>query len=158
MFPNREERGMAKKACIVFTEMKAMEAEAVAKRLQGQGFDTCMAQVTIVEAKAVKAGDTSTLPAAVKDCLNGAEVCIILVEENTALGAIGGLASDEGCRVVTVGGDPADLPTEIDDVIDGHVPSPDAPDLMDVVEGEPERIRADNSPAGPREPDRVKCQ
>ncbi|WP_162888162.1 hypothetical protein [Sphingomonas mesophila] len=149
---------MAKKACIVFTEARAAEAEVVAKRLQENGFDACMAEVSITEAKAVQAGDASTLPDHVKDCLDGAEVCVILVDEEAALGGIGGLASDGGCRVVTVGGDPAILPTDIDDIIDGHVPSPDAPDLIDVVEGEPERIRPDNSPAPPREPDRVKCQ
>lgn len=149
---------MAKKACIVFCQAKASEAEAVAKRLQGDGFETCMAEVTFTDAKAVKAGDTLSLPSAVNECLDGAEVCVILVDEDNAFGGIGGLASDEGCRVVTVGGDPTDLPTDLDDIIDGHVPSPDSPELCDIVEGEPERVQPDNSPAPPRNPDRVKCQ
>ena len=149
---------MAKKACIIFGSGKQAEADKAAAQLQEAGYDVCLAKVTGEEATAVKAGDHDSLPEPVQDCLSGAEVCIILVDDDVDFGGIGGLASDDGCRVVTVGGSPDALPEGLDDIIDGHVPSPDAPNLIEIVEGEPERIQPDNSPASPRKPDRVKCQ
>lgn len=147
-----------KKACIIFTTTKEVEAEATAAQLRDNGYSVCMAEVTAEVGGAVKAGDQASLPAEVADCLQDAEVCIILIDETGDLGAIGGLASDRGCRVVTVGGSPDDLPQELEDIIDGHAPSLDAPELMDVVKGEPERIKSGHEPAPGRKPDRVKCQ
>lgn len=148
----------ARKACIVYTEAKSAEADVVADRLKGQGFNPCLAKVTVEDAMAVKAGDASSLPRAVQDCLNGAQVCILLIEDESTLGGIGGLASDAGCRVITVRGDPGDLTQDLDDLIDGHIPSPNSPELIDVVEGAQERVLPDGSSAPPRNPDRVKCQ
>jgi hypothetical protein len=147
-----------KKACVIFTAAKQSEADAVSANLQEAGYEVCMAEVAAAEAAAVKAGQQGSLPAKVQGCLDGAEVCVILMDEAADFGGIGGLASDGGCRVITVGGNPEDLPEELDDIIDGHLPSPDSPDLVDVVEGEPERVRPDNEPASPRKPPRVKCQ
>jgi hypothetical protein len=147
-----------KKACVVHTASKKMEAEAVAKQLSDEGFQVCVTQVTAEEASAVKSGDSASVPGAVQECLEGAEVCVILIDEAIDLGGIGGIASDGGCRVVTVGGDPDDLASDLDDIIDGHVPSPDDPELVDIAEGEPDRIKPDHTPAPPRNPDTVKCQ
>ncbi|MGN6155713.1 MAG: hypothetical protein ACTHN4_08255 [Sphingomicrobium sp.] len=147
-----------KKACVIYTPQKKTEAQSTAGRLQDDGFDVCLTEVSAEVANAVQAGNQSSLPTDVKDCLDGAEVCVILVDEAIDLGGIGGIASDVGCRVVTVGGDPDKIPTELDDIIDGHVPSPDDPELIGVVEGQPERIKPDHTSAPPRKPDRVKCQ
>jgi hypothetical protein len=149
---------MAKKACVIHTKGKQAEADATSAKLQDVGYEVCMAEVTAGEAAAVKAGEHGSLPARVQDCLSGAELCLILVDDEVGLGIVAGLASDGGCRVVTVGGSPEDLPEELDDIIDGHLPSPDAPDFVDVIEGEPERVGPDNEPAPPRKPPRVKCQ
>jgi hypothetical protein len=147
-----------KKACVIHTASKKPEAEAVAKQLGDEGFQVCLTEVTAEEANSVKSSDTSSVPTAVQACLEGSEVCVILVDEAVDLGGIGGIASDGGCRVVTIGGDPDNLPIDLDDIIDGHVPSPDDPELVDVVEGEPDRIKPDHTPAPPRNPDTVKCQ
>ena len=147
-----------KKACVIHTTSKKAEAEAVAKQLSDKGFQVCVTEVSAEEANAVKSGDSSSMPNAVQECLEGSEVCVVLVDEAVDLGGIGGIASDQGCRVVTVGGDPDNLQTNLDDIIDGHVPSPDDPELVDVVEGEPDRIKPDHTPAPPRKPDTVKCQ
>jgi hypothetical protein len=147
-----------KKACILHTPQKKADAEAVAKRLQAEGYDTCVTGVSSQTAKSVQAGDMSTLPSTVAECLKDASICVILVDEEGCLGAVGGLASDAGCRVVTVGGSPDALPKELDDIADGHVPSPDTPDLIDIANGKDERITPDGSSAPPRKPKRVKCQ
>lgn len=147
-----------KKACVVHTPAKKTDAEAVRERLSNDGYSVCLTEVSASEANAVEAGDRSSLPVDVRECLEGAEICVILVDDVVGLGAIGGLASDMGCEVMTVGGSPEDLPDSLDDVTDGHVPTPDAPQLEEIVQGKPEMIRPDNTRAKPRDSDRVKCQ
>ncbi len=151
-----------KKACVIYTPEKAAEAAKVAARLGDDGFAVCREEVTSEEAITAKASNTSSLPAQVLQCLEGAEVCVILLEEDVGtdagMGGISGIASDGGCRVVTVGGSPEALPTELDDIIDGHVPSADSPDLIDIVNGRPDRIQPDDTSAPKRDEDRVKCQ
>jgi len=142
----------------LYTPPQQAQAEVTVARLRDEGYEVCAVEVIAEVAKAIKAGESASLPAEVQDCLAGAEVCVILVDETVDFGALGGLASDGGCRVVTVGGSPDALPAALDDIIDGHVPSPDAPELVDVVEGETERVRPDHTAAPPRKPDRVKCQ
>jgi hypothetical protein len=148
----------AKKACILHTPQKAAEAEEVGKRLRADGHEVCITGVSSQTAKAVKAGDKSSLPITVAECLNGASVCVLLIDDEKSLGAIGGIASDSGCRVVTVGGSPEALPTELDDIVNGHVPTPDTPELVDIVDGEDIRIEPDGSQAPRRKSDRVTCQ
>jgi hypothetical protein len=157
-----EESSMAeKKACVIYTAAKEAEAMRVAERLKGEGYEVCAEEVTPEFAEAAPDGG-SPIPQELAECLSGAEVCIILVEGDPALsagmGGIGGAASDGGCRVVTVGGNPEALPTELDDIIDGHVPSADTPELIEIANGRPDRIRPDNSPTPDRDEDRVKCQ
>lgn len=151
-----------KRACVIFSAAKRDEADQVVQRLRDEGYEVCATEVVPEVAQAVKANDATSLPPEVASCLDGAEVCVILVEQDAAasscMGGLAGIASDGGCRVVTVGGSPESLPVELDDIIDGHAPSPDAPDLIDIIAGRPDRIKPDNSPAPERDEDRVKCQ
>lgn len=151
-----------KKACVIFTASKEAEAKHVVQRLSDSGYEISAIEVTHEIAEAAKAGDQASIPPEIASCLNDAEVCVILFEEETAasgaLGGLAGIASDAGCRVVTIGGDPDELPSDVDAIIDGHVPSSETPDLIDVVNGRPRRIRPDNTQAPGRDPERVKCQ
>jgi len=147
-----------KKACILHTPQKKVDAEAVSKRLRAEGYDVRVTGVSIQTAKSVEAGDRSTLPPTAAECLENATLCVILVDEDGCLGTVGGLASDAGCRVITVGGSPDALPNDLDDIADGHVPSPDAPELVEIAKGKDERIAPDGTRAPPRKPNRVKCQ
>jgi hypothetical protein len=147
-----------KKACVIFTAAKQAEAQATSAKLQDSDYEVCLTQVTAAEASRVQAGNQGTLPKHVQDCLHEAEVCVILVDVDVDFGSVGGLASDGGCRVVTIGGNPGDLPQELDDIIDGHVPSSDAPGVIEIVEGRPERLKPDNTPAADRNEKKVKCQ
>lgn len=149
---------MASKACILYTPRKRPEAENVAERLKADGYTPCITGVSIQTAKTVEAGDKSSLPSTVTDCLEGASVCVVLIDDEASLGPIGGIASDSGCRVITVGGSPDELPTELDDVVSGHVPAPDTPELVDIVHGEDIRIAPDGTQASRRKSDRVTCQ
>jgi hypothetical protein len=137
---------------------KKADADEVAAQLRNDDYEVCVAEVTKDVAQSVKAGDVSSVPKEVAQCLSDADICIILVSDDVDLGAIGGMASDSGCRVVTVGGSPDELPVEFDDIIDGHVPRPDSPQLPDIIEGEPALIRPDGTIAPRRKPKRVKCQ
>jgi hypothetical protein len=148
----------AKKACVLHTPEKAADAEIVGQRLRASGYEVCITGVSSETAKTVKAGDKSSLPNAVAACLEGASVCVLLIDNEGTLGALGGIASDSGCRVVTVGGPPDALPTELDDIVNGHVPNPDTPQLVEIVDGEDIRIEPDGSQAPRRKSDRVTCQ
>jgi hypothetical protein len=151
----------AKKACVLYGSEQEVAAEAAAERLRKDGYEVCASEVTAEEARTVRAGDLTSLPPQVSECLKGAELCLILLAERNPsadLGPLAGLASDAGARVVTLGGSPEELPTELDDVIDGHVPSVDAPRFDEVVCGVPERLRPDNTTVPRRDEDRVKCQ
>jgi hypothetical protein len=151
-----------KKACVIFSAAKRTEADEVVRKLRDEGFEVCAAEVASDVGRAVKAGDITSVSAEVANCIDGAEVCIILVEEDASasagMGGLAGIASDGGCRVITVGGSPEKLPRELDDIIDGHVPSADTPELIDIVNGRPDRIKPDKKPAPSRDEDRVKCQ
>ena len=151
-----------KKACVIFSAAKQAEADQVVQRLKNEGFEVCAQEVAPDVAQAVKCGDTTSVPAQVADCLEGADVCVILVDKDAnasaAMGGLAGIASDGGCRVITVGGSPEALPRELDDIIDGHVPSAENPDLIGIVQGRTDRIKPDNKPAEKRDEDRVKCQ
>lgn len=151
-----------KKACVIYSHENQAEASQVAQRLGGEGYEVCATEVTGEEANSIKAGVLDSIPPKVAGCLADAEVCVILVGEDkpaeVGFGGVAAAASDAGCRVVTVGGSPEQLPTELDDVIDGHVPSADSPELPEIISGRPQRIRPDNTPAPERDEDRVKCQ
>lgn len=152
---------MAEKiACVIYTKNHEPELADVVKQLENRGFQVECHEVTSDVAAAYSKGDSQSLPDAVRECLERAEVCVLLFDEDfdEVFAGIGGLASDCGCRVVSVGGSPEDLPTDLDDIIDGHVPSAQSPDFPEIVDGKPDRVLPDGGSAGPRKPDRVKCQ
>lgn len=150
---------MARLACVVYLSSYAGSVDAVEEHLQALGYEVHSFEVTEERARAVRAGALDTLPEELRHCLENAELCVLLLGDDAeALGAIGGLGSDMGCRVVTVGGDPENLPDELDDVIDGHVPDIEQPPADEVFDGAPERIKPDGSPSEERKPKRVKCQ
>jgi hypothetical protein len=68
------------------------------------------------------------------------------------------LGADLGCRVVTVGGDPETVPTELDDVADGHVSDIEQPLADDILGGDRVRVKPDGTATEPRAPKRQKCQ
>lgn len=151
---------MARKlACVVYLSSYRGSIDAVEERLQALNFEVHTFEVTEERAQAVQAGDLSSLPDELRQCMQTADLCVLLLDERAeGLAAIGGLGSDMGCQVVTIGGDPEVLPAELDDVIDGHVPDIDLPIVDEVIEGEPERIKPDGEPADERKANRVKCQ
>lgn len=148
-----------KLACVVYLSSYQGSVDAVEDHLQALGYEVHTFEVTEERAQAVRAGDSSSLPDELRQCLEKADLCVLLLGEDAErLGAIGGLGSDMGCQVVTVGGDPEKLPSELDDVIDGHVPDTEQPTVDEIFEGTPERIKPDGEPAEVRKAKRVKCQ
>ncbi len=148
-----------KLACVVYLSSYQGSVDAVEDHLQELGYAVVSFEIAKERAEAVRAGDLSSLPDELRECLQKADLCVLLLGDDAEpLGAIGGLGSDMGCQVVTVGGDPENLPSELDDVIDGHVPDTDQPIVDKIFEGTPERIRPDGEPAEARKAKRVKCQ
>jgi len=160
MFARKEHIMANKKACVIFTEKKRDEADRLSERLRAEGYNVCATEVSAQDAKALVAKDVSALPSEVTACLADAEVCVLLIDDEAPdmFDGLAGLASDGGCRVVSVGGAPADLSRDLDDLIDGHLPDVDDPTLIDVVNGKPHRIKPDKSPEAERKEPRVKCQ
>lgn len=146
-------------ACIVYLPSNVGSVEEVEQRLASQGYEVRSFEVTKERAAAVKAGQWETLPNELAACLEEAVLVVLLIDEDAnLLGPIAGLGSDAGCRVVSIGGSPDDLPVDLDDIIDGHIPSVDAPNADEVIGGKPDRIEPDGESASPRKPVRVKCQ
>lgn len=148
-----------KLACIVYLSTFAGSVDAVEQHLQALGYDVHSFEVTKDRANTVVAGELSSLPTELRKCLKDAELCILLIGEDAeCLGPIGGLGSDLGCRMVTIGGDPDDVPTDIDDIADGHIPDIEQPEADEVLGGERIRIKPDGEAAPERKPKRQKCQ
>lgn len=146
-------------ACIVFLPSSRGKVEEVEQRLISQGYQVHTFEITNDRAAAVKSGDWGSLPKELADCLEEAALVVFLIDEGgSLLGPIAGLGSDAGCRVVSIGGGPSELPEGLDDVIDGHIPNVNAPDADDIIGGKPDRIESDGQAAPPRKPKRVKCQ
>lgn len=151
---------MVKKlACVVYLNSYAGSVAAVEQRLQALGYKVHSFEVTKERADAIVAGDAASLPSELRNCLQECELLVLLLDDDAeCLGSIGGLGSDAGCRVVTVGGDPETVPTELDDITDGHIPNIEHPTADEVLGGSRERIKPDGTVSDERKPKRVKCQ
>ena len=146
-------------ACVVYLSSYRGEVAAVEQRLQVLGYEVQSFEVTKERASAVQTGDPSSLPSELRKCLDKADLCVLLIDEDAdCLGAVAGFGSDFGCRVVTVGGEPDDVPSDVDDIADGHVPDIERPEADEILCGKPERIQTDGVAAPVRKPARVKCQ
>jgi len=147
-------------ACVIYTKSRANDLPATEQSLVLQGYRVDAFEITQDLAGDFISGNDASLPSVLRTCLEIAEVCVLLFDENCAdvFCGIGGFASDRGCRVITVGGDPDDIPTELDDISDGHVPSPEVDSFPDIIKGDPVRIKPNGEKAPPRNPDRIKCQ
>jgi hypothetical protein len=146
-------------ACVLYTSARHADALSLEIRLKALGLDVCLAEIAAEVAQRVKSGDRSSLPAGVAECLEGASLCFVLVDETgDSMGALAGIASDMGCRVISIGGSPEDLPDSLDDIVDAHLPDIGNDRLPDAVSGEAIRVRPDNSLAPARKENRVKCQ
>jgi hypothetical protein len=151
---------MAKKACVLFGSEKTNEAEQLRVQLEQAGCTVCLTEITIDVAKVVQNKDAENFPEEVTICLDGADLCFILISEGIlgCAGAIGGAASDGGCRVISIGGSPDNLPTQLDDLVDSHLPDVNDENLPSVVDGESICIGPDKVRRPTRKEDRVKCQ
>lgn len=149
----------SKAACIVYIEEFAGSVDAVEARLHELDYDVQSFEISKDRATAVRAGELESMPPELRTCLEAADLCVLLLGDDAeCLGAIGGLGSDLGCRVVTIGGSPENVPSELDDIADGHLPDVDQPAADEVLGGTRSRIKTDGEPAEERKAKRQKCQ
>ena len=151
---------MSKKACVLYGATKTAEAEHLKAELEKSDCTVCLTEVTAAVGQNVQQGLMLGLPDEVAACIDGADLCFILLSDEIAevSGSLAGAASDRGCRVVSIGGSPSDLPQALDDIIDAHLPSPGNEHLPAVIGGECIRVGPDKTRAHDRDEDRVKCQ
>ncbi len=147
------------KACIIYLTSLKVEADAVAAKLATEGYTCCLEEVEAAVADAIL-NDVTAIPPRILDCLKDADCCILLLgqdETDEAMGAIGGVASDGGCRVVAVSDQVADdLAKNVDVFVDAVV-SCDLDDIMDIVKGKDRWPSDAEGKAVKREIRRVKC-
>lgn len=148
------------KACIVYIASLKIEAATVATKLDAEGYTYCLEEVDAAVADAIL-NDITAIPQRILDCLKDANCCVLLLGQNEtdeAMGAIGGVASDSGCRVVAISDQVADdMARNVDAFVDA-VASYDLDDILDIVKGK-DRWPADRGGnAVKREIRRVKCQ
>lgn len=152
---------MSKKACLIYIKATENSVQSATEKLEAEGFDVCAEIAEIKDAEVLKTGG-SEIPEKLKECIEGADVCVILFPEDESLdgsfAGIPGACSDSGSRVVGVScGTRANTPQDIDDLADSYVHS-DSPKFPDAVNGEDCWENPDRSPAPARRIDRVKCQ
>jgi hypothetical protein len=148
------------KACIIYLASLKVEADAVAAKLAVEGYTNCLEEVEAAVADAIL-HDVAAIPRRISDCLKDADCCVLLLgqdETDEAMGAIGGVASDGGCRVVAVSDQVADnIAKSVDAFIDAIVPC-DLEDLIDIVKGKDHWPADAGGKEVQREIRRVKCQ
>lgn len=148
------------KACIVHLARLKAEADAVAGKLAADGYTPCIEEVDATLADAIL-NDATVIPQNITDCIKDADICVLLLgqdETDEAMGAIGGVAADGGCRVVAISDQVAnDIAENVDVFVDAIIPC-DLDDIIDIVKGK-DRWPADSEGKEvKRNIRRVKCQ
>lgn len=146
----------SKKACVIFVARLEEKAVVVAARLEAEGFDVCLHPASEEDARAAKGG--GTVNAEIAKCLDGADVCVFLIDEEDQFSGLGWTAVGAGARVVGVlVGTAAKASAGIDEIGSAVLPI-DSGNLGKALIGEDVWEDADGKPAKPRNPRRQKCQ
>ena len=148
-----------KLACVIYLESYTGSVLAIKNKLDEQGYEVHSFELAKNLASDVRMGHWETLPDQIAACLRDADLVVLLIDDDAeTLGPIAGLGSDAGCRVVTVGGNPDNLPESLDDIIDAHLPNLDIPQAGEIIGGVSDRLSDEGRSAAKRKPRRVKCQ
>lgn len=152
---------MMKKACLVYVASTAALIAEARARLEAEGYDVSEILANLDDVIAAEVGEP-VLPESLKDCVNGADLCVFLLPEDAAddgcLGAGGSYASELGIPfiAVMVGGRDT-LPPSFDADAAGVVRDC-GNGLVNAIQGDPSFKNPDGSPASPRKTDHIKCQ
>lgn len=146
----------SKKACVIFVARLEEKAAFVAARLESDGFDVCLHEASEEDARAAKGG--GAVSAGIAKCLDGADVCVFLIDEEGQFSGLGWAAVWSGARVVGVlVGENAKASADIDEIGSAVLPI-ESGNLGKALTGEDIWEGADGQPVKPRNPRRQKCQ
>jgi hypothetical protein len=149
------------RACLVYVPATAALRAGARARLEAEGYEVCEVLAELDGAIAAEAGNTD-LPAALKDCISAAEICVFLLPENEAddgcLSGCGGLASQLGKPFIAVVSETREaLPQPFDDDAAGVVR--DCEDgLVGAIRGDRTFKGPDGSGAIDRNIKHIRCQ
>lgn len=146
----------SKNACVIFVARLEDKAAFVAARLESEGFDVCLHEASEEDARAAKGG--GTINADIAKCLDGADVCVFLIDEEGQFSGLGWAAVGSGARVVGVLiGANAKASADIDEIGSAVLPI-DSGNLGKALAGEDVWEGTDGKPVKPRDLRRQKCQ
>jgi len=146
----------SKKACVIFVARLEEKAAFVAASLESEGFDVCLHQASEEDARAAKGG--GTVNAGIAKCLDSADVCVFLIDDEEQYSGIGWAAIGAGTRVVGVlVGANAKASADIDEIGSSVLPI-SSENLGKALTGEDVWEGVDGKPVKPRNPRRQKCQ
>ena len=149
------------KACLIYVAETEARRGVVAERLKAQGYDVCEVSADLATAELARSG-ASDLPPELKACIDGADLCVILLpaepDRDGAIGAAAGYADGQRRRIVcVVEGDRTAYPQTIDDVCKSVVRG-ESPNLDEAIKGGEFWEGPDGKPAPERDYTTVRCQ
>jgi hypothetical protein len=150
-----------KRACLIYVSATASSRVEVRAELEANGFDVCEVEAKLEDALAAQAANTN-LPQQLVDCINSADLCVVLLPESAEadalLGPAAALASEKSKRLIgVVAGSRSDYPEAIDDT--GHaLVREHSPRLKDAICGAEIWEGPDGAPVPDRKIKHVRCQ
>lgn len=95
-----------KHACLIYVSATTNKVPAARVRLEAEGYRVCEVLADLDVAIASQAQQIGSLPPALKNCIDGADLCVFLLPEDTiydgCMGAGGSLASELGRPFIAV--------------------------------------------------------
>lgn len=152
---------MSMKACVIYVAETQARLAGVVERLKAQGYEVCEVSADLPTAQITAAG-ASELPAEIRACIDGADLCVILLPSepdcDDAIGEAAAYADQQQRRMVCiVEGARIAYPEAIMDV-GKCVVRADSPRLDDAIRGDDFWEGPDGKPAPERPYTVVKCQ
>lgn len=95
-----------KRACLIYVSATASKVPVTQARLEAEGYKVCKVLADLEVAIAAEAQVGGSVPPALKDCIETADLCVFLLPDDSAadgcMGAGGGLASELGKPFIAV--------------------------------------------------------
>lgn len=148
-----------RKACLIYVESMEAARHDVLKQLAAEGFFVCESILMLGHIDA--ANSAAELPGDVRDCIDGADLCVIILPESErddpVICAAAAVAISNGCQVIVVNSGRPLIPTILEDGAHSVV-SGGSTRLADAIKGIEIWEDTDGTPRAPRAIKRVRCQ
>jgi hypothetical protein len=141
---------------VIFVIRLEDKAVSIAANLESEGFKVCLHCASEEDVRAAKGG--AAVNSDIAKCLDGADVCVFLIDDQDQFSGLGWAAVGAGARVVGVlVGTTAKASADIDEIGSAVLPI-HSDNLIKALAGDDIWEGADGKSVKPRNPRRQKCQ